>query len=33
MNLYLLANQTLVAELQILSWLAKYFLFKRKPDA
>jgi hypothetical protein len=24
MNLYLLAHQTLVAQLQILTWLAKY---------
>jgi hypothetical protein len=35
MNQYLLAHQTLVAQLQILTWLAKYFAFliKRKPDA
>jgi hypothetical protein len=27
MNLYLLAHQTLVAQLQILTWLAKQFAF------
>jgi hypothetical protein len=30
MNLYLLAHQTLVSRLQILTWLAKYVLLRAK---